>query len=291
MRLLKPAPFDTAPIAFRYSSSKLNMKPAERKEYLISTFKGLVGVIPFAGTFINEVAFEARSRVKQNRVNNFIQEFSEFMDKETEDSVKLDSVNREEFGDIFEELILSVSKTSAKHKIKIFKGILGKQFKGDLSNVDQILRYVQITNSINSLQFRILIAFNSLSDKVLSYKVQILELERELLDNRQMLQKEREMSKKGYANNVSTFEKRISDTQRAISSKQKALRDNVNPSDPRIYKISREDFLIEIHDLISKGLVFDQTITSDLLKPNESYGLTKLGRDYIKYVEESEGEL
>jgi len=125
----------------------------------------------------------------------------------------------------------------------------------------------------------------------ISLKVQILELERELLDNRQMLQKEREMSKKGYANNVPTFEKRIRSTQRAISSKQKALRDNVNPSDPRRYELAREDFLIEIHDLISKGLVFDQAITSDLLKPNENYGLTKLGRDYIKYVKESNEEI
>jgi hypothetical protein len=267
------------------------MNPIERNEYLVSTLKGIFGAIPFAGTFINEIVFEARSRIKQNRINNFIHEFSEFMDKETEDSVKLDSVNKEEFGDIFEELIISVSKTSAKHKIKIFKGILAKQFKGNSSNVDQILRYVQITNSINSLQFRILITFNSLSDRVLNYKVQILGHERELVEHQQMLQKEREISKKGLANNVPTFENRIKDTQKAILSKQKALRDNLNPSDPKTYEIPRDEFLIEIHDLISKGLVFDQTITSDLLKPNENFGLTKLGRDYIKYVEESKDEL
>lgn len=47
-------------------------KKLQTKEYGISTLKGMIGAIPFAGTFLNEVAFEARSRIKQERVNRFV---------------------------------------------------------------------------------------------------------------------------------------------------------------------------------------------------------------------------
>ncbi|MBU1065525.1 hypothetical protein KKC74_12085, partial [bacterium] len=100
-----------------------------RKEYGLSTLKGLIGAIPFAGTFLNEVAFEARSRIKQERVNRFIEEFSEYVKSITESEKDLNLLNVENVGDVFEEIIISVSRTSAHHKIDVFKKILFEQLK------------------------------------------------------------------------------------------------------------------------------------------------------------------
>lgn len=73
----------------------------EIKEYGLSTLKGAIGAIPFAGTLINEVAFEARSRLKQERVNAFVEEFSQYMADHHKKTSDVDNLNSEQIGDVF----------------------------------------------------------------------------------------------------------------------------------------------------------------------------------------------
>ena len=81
-------------------------KELKQKEYGISTLKGLIGAIPFAGTLLNEVAFEARSRIKQERVNKFIEEFSDYMSSYSPHESYENLIDSEKIGDIFEEIII-----------------------------------------------------------------------------------------------------------------------------------------------------------------------------------------
>jgi len=41
-------------------------------EIIKSTFKSLIGAIPYVGQAINEAIFDYRSRIKQNRINTQI---------------------------------------------------------------------------------------------------------------------------------------------------------------------------------------------------------------------------
>lgn len=45
----------------------------DTKEFLTSTSKSLFGVIPFAGTAFTELVFEYNGRIKQKRLNKFIE--------------------------------------------------------------------------------------------------------------------------------------------------------------------------------------------------------------------------
>lgn len=254
------------------------------KEYGIASLKGLIGAVPFAGTFLNEIAFEARSRLKQDRVNQFIIHFQEFMNDKTEDDLELDEIDKEEFSDIFEEILISVSKTSAQHKIEIFKQILLRQLTAKRTENDLAEKYVNITNGLSNTQFEILHQFSKLSDNLLRNRVQILEMEKALLMTREHLQGEIILSRRGYENSVELFEKRIKYINKLLSRKKNAISKTVNPNYHKLYSISHEEFLSEMYSLISKGLMYDLAISSDMIRPNEFFIITKLGRQFIEFV-------
>ncbi|MBW2938107.1 hypothetical protein KXJ69_08310 [Aureisphaera sp. CAU 1614] len=259
-------------------------KKLQNKEYSISTLKGVIGAIPFAGTLVNELLFDARSRIKQERVNEFIIKFSELIDEHTEEDFSLLNLNNEQLSDILEEIIISVSKTSAEHKKEIFKKILLNQLKSSEVDTDDTLRFVNITNEINNRQFEILKSFHSLSDKVLKYKVQILELKDEarqlnarLVDLKNEYVGSKETSEK--------IEKRLKDIPKLIKRREMALtQNNVNPNTHSTFNISRELYITEMHDLIAKGLLFDFAIRTNLVQPFVHFGITQLGRSYMKYI-------
>jgi len=262
------------------------MKKEIKKEYLQSTIKGAIGAIPFAGTLLNEVMFEARSRVKQERVNNFVNELSSYLANLKEGDLKLEDLNQEEIGDILEDVFISVSKTSAKHKYDSFKKIIRKQLDPVKSNSDEVLRFVSITNSINAFQFQILTFFSSMSDKVLKYPIDILEIERELPLVEQEIMHDKKRYNKGLSNNLAMQQSFLKDKQRSINSKRKALSENIRVNDHSVYGLTLEEFIVEMQDLIGKGLIFDQAINTNIVKPYSYFGLTKLGRKYIEYVRE-----
>lgn len=257
-----------------------------RKEYGISTFKGLVGSIPYAGTLLNELAFEARSRIKQDRVNNFITEFIDFMNKHSEKDIKIENLNVEQISDIFEEIILSVSKTSADHKKNIFKQILYKQVTSNDTTTDETLRFVNITNELTSLQFQILSAFSSLSDNLLKYKVQIIELQAEKKKLRIRLL-DLQGQTLGDPKSVEVIQNRLAKIPRLISKKETALkRGSINPNYHSTFGVNRDSYITEVQDLIAKGLLFDFVLKSSVIDPFMHFGMTSLGRSYMNYITE-----
>ena len=257
---------------------------SELKQYGISTLKGLIGAIPYAGSLLNEVIFEARSRIKQERVSNFIEEFGNYVSQKCDANVKLHELNSEQIGDVFEEILISVSKTSAEHKKEIFKKILLNQLTSNQIGTDETIRFINITNELTHVQYKILLAFNSVSDNVLKYKVQILQLEeegRQLKDELTSLQ-EKEMS------NGKTGDKlklRIKQIPKLIRSKRKALQDGpINPNVHATFDITREIYIVEIQDLIVKGLLFDFALKTKVIDPYVHFGITSFGRNFMKYI-------
>ncbi len=263
-------------------SQKIN-----KKELGIGLLKGFIGVIPSVGTLLNEVLFDTRARIKQERLNSFIIEFGEFIKNKLEFVGDLNEFDQENFSDVFEEILISVTKTNARHKINIFKKILLKQFDTSEKSSDDTLRYINLTNSITLFQFNILTNFNSLSDKVQMFRVNIVEAENDVAETQMMLQKEIRLGSKGFANNSSLYEERIKASQQSIKSKRKAVNENINPSDHNLYNLGQENFIIEIHDLIGKGLLQDLSLETVYISPLELFKITRLGRKYMEYVQDS----
>jgi len=257
---------------------------SELKQYGISTLKGLISAIPYAGGLLNEVIFEARSRLKQDRVNNFIEEFGEYVSQQSESNLKLHEINSDQIGDVFEEILISVSKTSAEHKKEIFKKILLNQLTSNEIGTDETVRYINITNELTQLQYKILLAFSSLSDNVLKYKIQILLMEAEAKQLRSEMAslEEKETSNGKTGDKIRT---RIKQIQKLTGSKRKALQNGfINPNIHTTFDISREVYITEIQDLIAKGLLFDFALKAKVVDPYVHFGITNFGRNYMKYI-------
>jgi hypothetical protein len=252
------------------------------KEYGISTLKGLIGAIPFAGTFLNEIAFEARSRIKQERVNNFIEQFSEYMNSHTQAPDDYGTLNEERISDVFEEIVISVSKTSAEHKHEVFKKILFNELRASNTDSDEILRFIRITNNLSAMQFKIISTFGLLGDNVLKYRVQILELDEERKSLNAEITKSKE---KNETHNIGKLTDRVKKIPGLIARKRNALqRGNVNPNSHKTFGITRSEYIVDIQDLIAQGLIFDFAVRTFLINPYEVFGITRLGRRYLNYI-------
>jgi hypothetical protein len=100
------------------------------QEYGLSVLKGAVGAIPFVGTLLNEVAFEARSRLKQRRLEAFFKEIADALAQLSEDKVDRNYLRSEEFSDLFEDVGNRVSQTRDDRKRVYFRNILVKGILG-----------------------------------------------------------------------------------------------------------------------------------------------------------------
>ena len=116
------------------SQEKLEIK----KDYTETILKSIFGLVPHVGSLLNELFFERRSRLKQNRINHFVEEFAEFAKKVNAKEYDLEYIQSNDFSDIFESILRSISLTSNKEKIEKLKIILkstGYQlFSTSLSN-------------------------------------------------------------------------------------------------------------------------------------------------------------
>ena len=75
-----------------------------KKEIAEATLKSIFGAVPYVGSFLNEIVFDYRSRVKQNRLNEFIDLLSEEFSKRSHDEVDFKKMESDEFGDLFESI-------------------------------------------------------------------------------------------------------------------------------------------------------------------------------------------
>ena len=245
------------------------MKSDKKSEVLKTAVKGIFGMIPYIGTTLDEVIFEHRSRIKQARLNKFIEQLNNYFEVNSDGKYYIDhdSLKTEEFSDIFEKILYSVSKTSANHKIDIFKNILIKRIEAKNVAVNLEGKYIDITNSISEIQFEILNQYALLTDDDLHIPVKL--------------------EKYKYQNNSINFPGYTAEDQRKrrrlLYERWKSIED---PNDSKTYSIDPEDFLINVTDLISKGLLFDYINKNEPIEQNEYFGISILGRKYIEYVVE-----
>lgn len=124
-------------------------------------------------------------------------------------------------------------------------------------------------------------AFNSLSDNVLKYKVQILELE----DEAKRIKEELAALEAQNKTPAEKLKVRLKKIPGLLKSKRTALKNgHVNPNYHTTFKVERAMYIAEIQDLIANGLLFDFAIKTDIIDPYVHFGITEYGRSYMSYV-------
>ncbi len=135
------------------------------KCHSVTAIKIALDLLGPVGSIINEVIFEHHSRIKQERVNYFILSFTKYLKDQGLESVEIEKVNIEDFGDVFEMIIRKVSQTKSKEKIERFKKILiGEILKPKDSEFKET--FIDIVGKLNETQIIILLRHKDIYEKI-----------------------------------------------------------------------------------------------------------------------------
>ncbi|MCL2350222.1 MAG: hypothetical protein FWC67_01955 [Defluviitaleaceae bacterium] len=126
------------------------------KETCITVLKSLFGTIPFIGSALDEVLFEHWGRLRQNRVNSFVEEFAKYVETLGLNSVNISDMKSEHFVDAFAAIILSVAKTNSERKIEYFKRILARLIVVPVGKIDFLPTLLDILEKVDDTEIIIL---------------------------------------------------------------------------------------------------------------------------------------
>ncbi len=139
------------------------MDEDSKMQAAISVKNVLFSNIPVVGGILDEVLFEHRNRVKQERLNRFVEEFKKYLRSMGSCDIDQKHLKSEEFGDIFESILRKVVNTASEEKVHRFKKILLNEMEHTYES-DFKETFLDIAFRINEDQIQILKHFWNVKD-------------------------------------------------------------------------------------------------------------------------------
>lgn len=249
-------------------------------ELLDSGVKSVFGMVPFAGTFLNEFFFGYLTTLKQNRLNRFVEMLSENLTEQTE--INLDNIKTEDFTDIFESVLQRVVKTKSEKKLQRFKNILINELKNPSKQVELIDHYLDLISTLTEEEILVLYnhrhftlkfeeeidKLNSLKDRVHSLSLQI--------KNRTISMGENDE------------DKALKETNSRLSKQQQHLDSFAKYRNAEFYELTENNFMFYKQRLFSKGLLLDNRMNRVSSTAFKNMGITEFGMEFIDFVRNSE---
>ena len=99
------------------------MDSSEKREIVIGIMKGTIGAIPVAGNLLNEVLFDIRGRIKQQRFSEFVGELSSRIEKLEKNDINDTLIRSEEFGDLLESVLHEITKKKMHQNLSILADV------------------------------------------------------------------------------------------------------------------------------------------------------------------------
>ena len=121
---------ELAPLASEPTQMAATSSESYAREYGLGVLKGAIGAIPYAGGLLNEVLFEARSRLKQQWLEKFVGEVAEAMSTLKEEKLDRSFLTSEAFSDLAEDILIRVARNKSDTKRAHFRSILVKGMTG-----------------------------------------------------------------------------------------------------------------------------------------------------------------
>ncbi|NQU32022.1 MAG: hypothetical protein HQ521_02210 [Bacteroidetes bacterium] len=256
------------------------MSKIDNKEIIISTVKSVFGIVPFAGTALNELFFGYRTNLKQKRLNNFVEilagHFTENQD------VNLVNIKTEDFSDLFEAVLMRVVKTKSNKKLVRFKNILIKEIKNPTEHPELIDLYLDLITSLSETELVILFHHK--------YFDKTFDIEREQLDQLKKRLNKINENKKGET--IIIVKSKYEDDFNEVTAQIKEIEDKHKTLEKyrisEFYGIDDQNFVFYKQRLFSKGLVLDWGIGRIGVRPFKKMSITEFGTEFIDFIIESE---
>lgn len=281
----------------------------QKKEIIETVSKSVFGAIPYIGDLLNEVVFEHRSRIKQKRINAFIEEIMTSLESIDPAFIDVEYIKSENFSDFFESILKKASEVNSAEKIKKLSDLFAKEIRQpycfsfkeyflsllvELSEkeIEVLYYHSKISTNIAELESKkkwlgfdlnvpeidtknpFTDAFNS----ELSPEFQAL-LAKQEIDNEIKNAQKKELAEKKRIEKEIEKKKEIDLIQRDIDAFSKY-------QTPEFYGISQSEYLIFAQHLLSRGLFYDSGIPFTYMEVEQMrhYMPTSLGLEFIKFL-------
>jgi hypothetical protein len=257
------------------------------KEVQTSIIKGVIGEIPYIGSVLNEVIYESRARIKQERINKFISLLHDYMCNVSIDSIDFEYVKSDDFSDLFESVLKRVALTKSEEKMRRFKKVLVSEIQNP-TRTDFVETFLDIITRLDEVQIKILndikIATKNcggLHEKVFKLQDEISKIENDLSqnkksDNERLIVLSLQQSKTEKENRLKILLNILVDNQRYYNS------DN--------YGITHNQYVFYLQDLISKALLQERLIPRKIKAPfvTKIIELTTYGDEFLNFIQTEE---
>ncbi|MES2862708.1 MAG: hypothetical protein V4666_01180 [Bacteroidota bacterium] len=255
------------------------MRNDNQKEALISVAKSLFSAIPYAGTALTELLFDYNGRIKQNRLNHFIEILSEGFTQNSE--IPLENIKTEHFNDLFESVLKRVVTTKSESKLRRFKDILINELKCPTES-ETVDIYLDLINNLSENEILILHHHRRFGK---SYVQEITR--RDLL--RENLGKAIENKKHdSKIFGISNHDSQIREIENEIMIIKEKHRKLEIYRKPEFYDLDESKYFFYIQRLYSQALLIDIGVGRIGTEPFYIMSITEFGTNLLKFLNESE---
>ncbi len=253
----------------------------EKSEYIVSGVKIGLSFLGPVGTILTE-SIEIRDRVRAKRASQFIEGLASYINTLPSGPINYNDTQKEQFAEIFESVFESAVRSSSEVRRNRLKNILCNSLKsGDVS--DDMRRFISITNRISELQVQMLGLYNNHNERQGTQRT-LSELRHELNRLQIARNKEAKNEKSGYANKLPTAEEALKLAQKQADDLNAIVEELPNPNNPEQFGLDKADFLSEVQELVSNGLLHDLHALGQDGLPNRHFALSSLGKRYLQYI-------
>jgi hypothetical protein len=248
----------------------------DKKEVSVSVLKSIFGTIPYGGALLDELFFEYNGRLKQNRLNKFIEILAENFTKNTE--IDLSNIKTEDFSDLFESILRRVVQTKSELKLLRFKDILITELRKPSENVELIDHYLDLITNLTEEEITILYNHRFFTTK---YEEEIDEMNL-LKDNLRSV--ENQLEKESIIIGESEFRKQRDAIKIECEKKIEYILSFSKFKKADFYNLSENKFMFYKQRLFSKGLLIDNPMNRIGSLPFGHMGITEFGSEFIEFI-------
>ncbi len=252
------------------------MEEFDKKEFIISATKSAFSMIPFVGTALTELVFDYNGRIKQERLNKFVELLSAYFTHNH--NVKIENIKTEDFNDLFESVIKKVVLTKSEEKIKRFRDILINELNNPSEETELTDLYLELIETLSEEEIIILEGFSNFNhnyydqlDNQSNLKSELLKI-KEDLKSKPFLQpdKNHELAIKILQDKIDNFLK---------------IKESVKKfSEAKYYNLTEAKFGFYKQRLYSKGLLLDLSINRIGISGFEMMMITDFGEEFINFI-------
>lgn len=252
----------------------MNTTSEERKHlFKIAVQSAFKNIFP-GGDFINDI-FEYRGKLKEKRVLDFF-ELVRTAVIETNPQVDINSINSEEIGDLFENILKKVSETRQIQKILGFRNLMINGIASK-NSIDYCEIFSNILMQLHEKQIEILLNY---SEKINKKGFSLLR-KHEL--NEQLFNIQSEIRKNELADNKALIEKE-QELIKQIELIKIGLENNENIREASYYNLTESEFKYFVHDLYNKALLNDEGVGAINTLPFQIMNVTDFGNKFLEFI-------